>query len=96
MLGVRPSPEAGGAVTAKLAELWEDPQPADSSLPALPSDGDMGTCQQARAWPQGEEEGGRSRRSQGCCRGEPIRTRVPGRPGCGQGAWLGGISSHQC
>lgn len=36
----------------------------------------MGTCQQARAWPQGEEEGSRSRRSQGCRRGEPIRTRV--------------------
>lgn len=40
--GSRPiSPEAGGAVMAKLAELWEDPQPADSSLPALPSDGDV-------------------------------------------------------
>lgn len=44
-------PEAGGAVTvtvtAKLAELREDPQPADSFLPALPSA--VGTCQQARA-----------------------------------------------
>lgn len=38
--------EAGGASTAQLAKLWEDLQPADSSLPSLPS---MWRCQEAWA-----------------------------------------------